>query len=449
MSIQKKLLWAVAVVAGLCAPALAAQLFGDSFTRPDGLITNDFATYNPGAAGIKVSPYWQSASGSLFARNNYAWTGAPDTIVSNASSSNGTGSAIFRLFTKRTDFGDVSVRFKLFNQGLVTTTRTPAQNYDGVHIWLRYQDETKLYVASVNRRDGWIVIKKKGPGGPSNGGSYYDLAPAVRFAVPYRSWHTVEARAQNQNDGSVELKLLVNGSVLISAVDRGTGGAPLLAPGRVGIRGDNCDFFFDEFRVDSIEPAASAIVNSNVRANDITHLAAKILWNTNIVSHSQVEYGTTSSYGLKSARSTATGLWHSMGLSALRPQPLYHYRVRSADDAGREGVSGDYTFTTLPEPAAPKATKVAAIRLTPTSAFISWTTDTVSHSQVEYGRTSSYGILTGVSSASGLYHGVQLSNLTPGALYHYRVRSRDAAGREGVSGDFVFTTPTSTAPAGR
>lgn len=447
MSIRS-LLWAVVVSAGLCAPARAAYLFGDSFTRPDGLITNDYATYNPAAPGIKVSPNWQAASGSLFARNNYAWTGRPDTIVSNAGSTNGTGSAIFRLITKRADFGDVSVRLRLFNQGLVSTTRTPAQSYDGVHIWLRYYDEARLYVATVNRRDGWVVIKKKVPGGPSNGGTYYDLAPAVRFAVPYLSWQTIEARVQNDDDGSVALKLIVNGAVLVSAIDRGVGGAPLRAPGRVGVRGDNCEFFFDEFRVDSIETAGSPIVNSGVSAREITHLAAKIVWTTNLVAHSQVEYGTTASYGSESPRSTATGLWHSMGLAGLQPQTLYHYRVRSADDAGREGVSGDYSFTTAPAPAAPKATKVAALRLSPTGAFISWTTDTVSHSQVEYGRSSAYGSLTPVSSASGLYHGVQLSNLTPGSLYHYRVRSRDAAGREGISGDFVFTTPAASA-AGR
>jgi hypothetical protein len=50
---------------------------------------------------------------------------------------------------------------------------------------LRYQSETSLYYASINRRDGTSVIKKKVTGGPDNGGTYYDLTPYVAHAVPY------------------------------------------------------------------------------------------------------------------------------------------------------------------------------------------------------------------------------------------------------------------------
>jgi hypothetical protein len=41
---------------------------------------------------------------------------------------------------------------------------------------LRHVSELNLYAITVDRRDGEVVIKKKCPGGPSNGGTYYALA---------------------------------------------------------------------------------------------------------------------------------------------------------------------------------------------------------------------------------------------------------------------------------
>src|SRR2546428_3751082 len=67
---------------------------------------------------------------------------------------------------------------------------------------------------------------------------------------------------------------------------------------------------------------------------------------------------------------------------------------------------------------------------------------------MEYGPTMSYGSLTPLDSGLVTAHSVALSALTPGTLYHYRVRSRDAAGNLAVSGDFTFATlpPPDTTP---
>ena len=46
-------------------------------------------------------------------------------------------------------------------------------------------------------------------------------------------------------------------------------------------------------------------------------------------------------------------------------------------------------------------------------------------------------------------HSASLSGLAANTLYHYRVKSRDAAGNLATSGDFTFTTaaaPDTTAP---
>jgi len=55
---------------------------------------------------------------------------------------------------------------------------------------------------------------------------------------------------RTQPDGSVAIALYENDRLIVSAVDDGSvGGAPLRNPGRVGIRGDNAQLEFDDFRV--------------------------------------------------------------------------------------------------------------------------------------------------------------------------------------------------------
>ena len=229
-------------------------LFSSTFDGTDGLVTNEYAYWNPDAQDARVSPDWELTSGSLFNRNQEGWTGAPDTVEPNATSSNGTDSGVFRLTTRRHDFGDVAVSFDLTNERLGFTVDTPPVAWDGVHIFLRYQNEKHLYYASVNRRDGTVVIKKKCVGGTDNGGTYYELSdggdPYVAgHPIPFGTRQHVGATVRNNADGSVTLTLLREGVVLARATDRGIGCAPIVAAGKVGIRGDNDAFTVDDFTV--------------------------------------------------------------------------------------------------------------------------------------------------------------------------------------------------------
>ena len=78
------------------------------------------------------------------------------------------------------------------------------------------------------------------------------------------------------------------------------------------------------------------------------------------------------------------------------------------------------------------------------SADVSWITSENATSEVDYGLTSSYGLLAtgGVTQ----YHTVPLTGLSEGTVYHFRVRSADGCPNEAVSGDFTFTTLDTTAP---
>lgn len=234
-------------------PPVGGQvLFSDSFTRADGLITNEYAYWNPNSSTAVKSPDWEMGSGSLFASANSAWTGVPDAVDPNAGSTNGTDSAIFRLTTKRKDFGDVVVSFVLYNKVLSSTTATPKVAWDGVHIFLRYQSETNLYYASINRRDETAVIKKKVTGGPDNGGTYYELTSYVSHPVAYNTWQQIKATIKTNADGSVTIRLYSGDQLVVEGIDKGIGGPPITKPGATGLRGDNDNFLFDDFTVTSI-----------------------------------------------------------------------------------------------------------------------------------------------------------------------------------------------------
>jgi phosphodiesterase/alkaline phosphatase D-like protein len=90
----------------------------------------------------------------------------------------------------------------------------------------------------------------------------------------------------------------------------------------------------------------------------------------------------------------------------------------------------------------------------PTSVSINWTTDELSSSQVEYGLSTTYNITVptqpdtdpGSGQSAGVTtHAVVITGLQPETTYHYRVKSKDAAGNEAVSDDRTFTTTSASA----
>jgi hypothetical protein len=91
-------------------------------------------------------------------------------------------------------------------------------------------------------------------------------------------------------------------------------------------------------------------------------------------------------------------------------------------------------------PAAPVISAVSASSLSQTGATITWNTDVVATSQVEYGLTTSYGNSTTLDAALVTSHLTLLGGMQPGTPYHYRVRSKNSSGTETVSSDATFST---------
>jgi lysophospholipase L1-like esterase len=112
--------------------------------------------------------------------------------------------------------------------------------------------------------------------------------------------------------------------------------------------------------------------------------------------------------------------------------------VKAVDEAGNEGSEASCAFTCEAVP--PIISGVSASGTTISSAVITWTTGESATSQVEYGTTSGYGSSSPLDTSLVTTHNINLTGLTDNTTYHYRVRSKDAAGKEASSNDNTFST---------
>ncbi len=130
----------------------------------------------------------------------------------------------------------------------------------------------------------------------------------------------------------------------------------------------------------------------------------------------------------------------------------YYFSVTAYDTSNNEsGCSSEVSkVISATDTTPPIISSISASSITSSGTTIAWTTNEAADSQVEYGLTTSYGNSTSLNTSMVTAHSVSLSGLSASTLYHYRVKSRDAAGNLATSNNFTFTTiagPGSTIPA--
>ncbi len=121
---------------------------------------------------------------------------------------------------------------------------------------------------------------------------------------------------------------------------------------------------------------------------------------------SQVEYGTTASYGSVTALSTTKVASHAVAISGLTGGMTYHFRVRSSDANGSLVVSPDYAWTVsipITISLSPPKTTVAANAQQQFTAIVS---NDSNHSV-------SWSATAGSVSSSGLFTAPNASSATP------------------------------------
>ncbi len=140
---------------------------------------------------------------------------------------------------------------------------------------------------------------------------------------------------------------------------------------------------------------------------------------------------------------TTGGTSHSTTISGLQNGQTYHYYVRCQDSAGNTNTDDfqiTFSVATPADTTPPIISSISASSITYNSVTITWTTNEPSDSQVEYGLSASYGSQTTLDTSMLTAHSVLLSGLSFSTTYHYRIKSKDAAGNLATSGDYTFTT---------
>jgi hypothetical protein len=184
------------------------------------------------------------------------------------------------------------------------------------------------------------------------------------------------------------------------------------------------------------------VATADITAPNITDILATvtgtdvtITWTTDDLSDSQVDYGTTTGYGTSTPIDSTLTQSHSVTITSLIASQGYHYVVKSRNTATLLRTSPDNTFTTgaVVDTTAPVITAVTATSIGTHGATITWTTDDLADSKVEYSADplADFSTPTPItdapaSSAGVTNHTVILTGLAPNTLYHYRVKSTNA-----------------------
>jgi len=184
------------------------------------------------------------------------------------------------------------------------------------------------------------------------------------------------------------------------------------------------------------------IAISDVNVSGISQTSATILWTTDKPATSQVMLTDPTGSSIWTDPDKNLVTQHSVVVTNLMPGTSYHYTVLSLDaednEAKKEGDLGTLEdIQKIPL----LASAIMATNTNQSSATITWQTNGLATSQVEYGTTESYGSATTVDNKLVTSHWVTVTGLPPATTYYFRVRSRDALGNEIISeGDRTFTT---------
>src|SRR5437899_5078080 len=130
--------------------------------------------------------------------------------------------------------------------------------------------------------------------------------------------------------------------------------------------------------------------------------------------------------------------------TTLAASGTHNLTAVARDAAGNTATAAAVGVTVDNTP--PLISTVSASSISSNGAIITWATNEAGDSQVDYGPTTAYGNSTPLNASLLTAHAVTLTGLLATTTYHYRVKSRDAAGNLATSGDFTLTTLVVSAP---
>ena len=119
-----------------------------------------------------------------------------------------------------------------------------------------------------------------------------------------------------------------------------------------------------QFTTLAVQTPPSPPVISNV-STSVSTSSVTITWTTSKPATSDIQYGTTTSYGFTLGKDAALKTLHVRRISNLPARSLYHFRPVVADSGGNTAFGKDRTFTTSAAPSAPVSTTPLVATSTP------------------------------------------------------------------------------------
>ena len=173
----------------------------------------------------------------------------------------------------------------------------------------------------------------------------------------------------------------------------------------------------------------------------VTDTAATITWTTDEPSTSVINYGESTTYTDSDTSDTTLVTDHSVTLSDLTTETIYHFEIVSTDVSTNANSSLDQTFTTAAiTDITPPVVSIISTVVTDTTATITWTTNELSTSVINYGESTIYTDTDTTDATLVIDHSIMISSLTVDKAYHFEIVSIDGSGNSAASTDQRFTT---------
>lgn len=194
---------------------------------------------------------------------------------------------------------------------------------------------------------------------------------------------------------------------------------------------------------------------TNARVEQVYDTTAIISWSTDEAANSTVDYGTQSEVYTLAESNALYNYSHSIILTGLTVSTTYYFKVTSADGSGNSSTDDEISFTTLSllrtgggssanhgtnqDTEVPIISNVNVVNLTDKTAKITWKTNELADSAVEFGETEDFE-LASITRSARLEHSQNLTNLFPSTLYNFRITSADVFGN--LSSEYLGTFTT-------
>ena len=275
--------------------------------------------------------------------NNTATT-LPDTTPPASITNLANARGIFWINWTWTNPTDIDFNYTLvyLNGSWNANTSDPFYNVTGLNADTDYEIETHTVDTSGNINETWVNQTATTLSYPPNITSYYPSSPVNDTESATRTFNITVDQTVNVSWQINGTEVQTNESVTEASY---TNTSAIVGYWNVSVIVSNSNGTAIQTWMWTVNDTTPPVI-SIIAISSITTSSAMITWNTDELSDSSVEYGTTSGNYPLSASNTTYDKSHSIVLSGLASSTTYYYVINSTDRSENSNQTAEYSFTT-------------------------------------------------------------------------------------------------------